>query len=661
MIDAPYETDETPPRASRPSRPAEFAGAFALGLALTMAMAWPVVLGPAEMVFGREIVGRHHDPFTVMMQMAGSGPALPYVQPATDWLGWLLARVLDPVVAYNVLVLSTFPLALAAAYALARYLFASRLAALVAGAAFAFAPLHLAHAAYHPHVAQTHWLPLYLLALVAAIDRPTRPRAVWLALACGGLVLSNFYAGLIGAVITPFVLPVYWWVSPRAARGARNLLAPAAVLGALAIAGAAAVRTVAPEVFAQPAFATQASDVARYSARWWAYLVPPVEHVAFGEWASAVFGRAGESIALVEQQVYVSYAVVVLAAIASAAAVARWRSEPQWRPVLLVIPLALAAVALSLGPGRAPCAPGSWIPACLFHDVAPMFRAYARFAFVTHLSLAIAAGAGVVLLARRSRAGAVVAAGLLLVAGFEYWPMPARARDVLPTMAHRWLMGQPADQLTLDCMPPRTRDAQVSWLMRRPIRFLGQDVPDCTAPDLAPILSALGYTHILIRQPRNWPDDMGAGFAVAADFPDSRVYAVTAAAPPVLTIRVDGFFDREREAEAAWRWMGPEGRWTVRNTTTTARRVRLDAWLESAGWPRDVDVTIDGAPAGRVHVAAELQPVSVGPWTLTPGDHVVGFAARGRPFQPSAAAGSPDSRRLTIAFHGATWVEVPDE
>ena len=89
--------------------------------------------------------------------------------------------LVGPVAAYNVLVLATFPLAAAAAYLLARYVLGSHLGAMVAGLAYAFLPFHVAQAAGHPHVAQTQWLPLYLLALWRCLDRPDLRRAVLLA------------------------------------------------------------------------------------------------------------------------------------------------------------------------------------------------------------------------------------------------------------------------------------------------------------------------------------------------------------------------------------------------------------------------------------------------------------------------------------------------
>src|SRR5207342_1169008 len=122
--------------------------------------------------------------------------------PVTDLAGALLARLSGGVAAYNWLVLLSFPLSAAAAYLLARHLTLSRAGATVAAMAFAFSPFHVAHAAYHPHIAQIQWLPLYLLALWRCLDDATPVAVGFLGMATVGVTLSNFYGGLIAAVVT---------------------------------------------------------------------------------------------------------------------------------------------------------------------------------------------------------------------------------------------------------------------------------------------------------------------------------------------------------------------------------------------------------------------------------------------------------------------------
>lgn len=690
--------------------------AFGLASVLTVVVAWPVVRAPARQILGHEIVGRHHDPFTVMYQMAGSGPPAPYIQPVTDGAGWLLARVMESVVAYNVLILVTFPLTAATTYALARYLRLPHTAALVVALLFAFTPLHLAHAAYHPHIAQTQWLPLYFLALFAMVDRPSVRRAVGLAGASAALVLSNFYMGLIGAVMTPVALAGYWWASPRGPRRIAHLWMTAAVLAAIGGLGLSLAALAAPQVLRNPsAYGFQAIEVPLYSARWWAYLTPPVTHTVLGRAARATFARAGITFELLEQQIYLGYALLALAAIAGVAAAGRGlgsanagteipalrtrvpafgtvslrygapgpsspglsevEGRPAWttpdrRVVLVLWALAATALLVSLGPLTGACSAESWAPACHLHAVAPVFRAYARFAIVVHLTLALAAGAGLALLARHSRAGRAAAIALLVVAVFEYWPLPAHARDVLPTEGHRWLADEGLDRRTLDCVPSEPALSRVPWLMRQHVAFFDAVIRTCQDPYLGHKLATLGYTHALIRdgdRANTLPflDVPDAGITPLVSLPDSHVYAVTTRVPDVVTIDDQGFFPYEYDAarRGVRRWMGARARWRVRNTTQEMQSVMLSLDVESAAWPRQLDVMLDGRPAGSLHIGTGIASHTLGPWSLAPGDHDVAFAATDGLFRPSAHGLSRDDRDLTVMFRRHTWMtmdEPPD-
>src|SRR5687767_3011498 len=141
------------------ARVTEAAAVAAFALIVTMAIAAPVLHAPTERIFGTEIVGRHYDPFIAMQQFGQPFIRSVYLQPLSDVPGAWLARAAGPVAAYNWLVLLSFPLSAIAAYLLARYLSLGRASATIAAMTFAFSPFHLAHAAYHPQVAQVQWLP----------------------------------------------------------------------------------------------------------------------------------------------------------------------------------------------------------------------------------------------------------------------------------------------------------------------------------------------------------------------------------------------------------------------------------------------------------------------------------------------------------------------
>ena len=110
---------------------------------------------------------------------------------------------LGPLPAYNLLILAGFTLGGYTAFLFVRRFVPSDPAALVGGAVYALAPFHMQKVLdAQLEVASIQWVPLYLLALHALLDRP-RP---WLALAAGLLLLwvglGTWYYGLFCIVYT---------------------------------------------------------------------------------------------------------------------------------------------------------------------------------------------------------------------------------------------------------------------------------------------------------------------------------------------------------------------------------------------------------------------------------------------------------------------------
>ena len=157
--------------------------------------------------------------------------------------------------------------------------------------------------------------------------------------------------------------------------------------------------------------------------------------------------------------------------------------------------------------------------------------------------------------------------------------------------------------------------------MRRRLTYFADVVETCGDPDLGPKLAALGYTHVVDRRSQIAPaaGTPEAGLRLLAEFSDSRVYAVVAQIPPVVTLDADGFHDFESREQDRWQWMGPEGRWQVRNTTSQARLVELAIELESVGAPRTLEVSLDGAPIERLRIPVRNAPYRLGPWRLERG------------------------------------------
>jgi hypothetical protein len=638
------------------ARATEAAAVLAVATLVTLAMAAPVLRAPSERVFGMEIAGRHHDPFTVMQQFGRPPGASVYSQPVTDVAGTLLARGSNPVAAYNWLVLLSFPLSALTAYLLGRHLALSPAAAFVAAMAYAFSPFHLAQAAYHPHIAQTQWIPLYLLALWRCLDGPSPAAIGFLVAATAAVTLSNFYGGLIAAAVTPVAVMAYWTATRKREPGAgRRLAMTVAALALVAAAGIAyASYAAGPIVANRAAFAFPRADLFRYSATWWSYLVPPVAHPLLGEGARRFWAASGVREGLLEHQVSLGWAIVALALIAVFRRLADVR-------VLVLAAVALTALACSLAPERTIGAFTIAGPSALLYALVPMFRSYARFGVVVQLMAALLAGIGLDYLRQAgTRRARIAAAALLVVTAGEYAVSPSALwRDTLPTKAHRWVASQLGQVRALDCAPLAQESSSIQWLTGDRVTLLAGPPEDCLEPNLPQKLAANGYTHLIVRRgtPVSRLFDEHAlpeGLNLSARFADGRVFRVTAPRPSIYTATMGGFFPREYDGSRSWRWMGANAEWTIVNTG--ARPIVATLGLElSANSAERMDVQLDGRHLQTLVVEPSRPSYELGPLTVGPGDHQLVFRATSALTVPDDIVNNGDRRQLSFKLGTWTW------
>ena len=622
----------------------------ALSVALTLLIAAPVLQRAPTRVFGFELAGRHHDPFTMMAQYESGGPPAPYFQPATDLPGMSLARLAGGVHAYNALVLLSIPLTAIVAYLHAWHVTGSTVAAGFAALVFALSPFHLAHAAYHVHIAQIQWIPLFFLSLWRLIERPGPLRA---ALTAGALLIagaSSFYLGFVVAVAAPVAAVGYAWVrrtrsSPRAALGwtVAALAAPAALV-------LVAVWWRAPELVANPqAFAFPGAALDQHSARWWSYVIPPAGHPWLGDMSRRTFAASGITQGVLEQQVSLGVSVVALAIVGLVAARSRHDSRlADLAPVMAAT--AVFALCCSLP------APAGWL-----FELAPVFRSYARFGAIVSLMITTLAGAGVAyLLQLGSRASVAAAMVLMAAAVFEYFPPLPIWRDVLPTPAHRALADVDG-ALLLDCTAQEPgATAGVDWLMRGDVRFAVGPFADCGEPELGSKLAAFRFTHLLVRRDA----DAAAWFAAGrvpdgvraiTVSPEAWTFAVTAPSPPLYARDLTGFYAREHLGADSWRWMGPRGSFALVNVTNAPVTASLDVELESFVRERRIAVDLDGSPQTPIVAGPKPASYRIGPMRVPIGSHALTLQSDATLVPAGTIERSEDNRPLSVRVRGWRW------
>ena len=213
------------------------------------------------------------------------------------------------------------------------------------------------------------------------------------------------------------------------------------------------------------AFAFPRADLFRYSAKWWSYLVPPVEHPLLGATARRVWNAAGVREGLLEQQVSLGWGIVALGLIASFRWLSRDREPASLARVPVLVIVAAAALVCSLSPERTIGAFTFVRPSAVLYNVVPMFRSYARFGVVVQLMAALLAGIGVDYLRRAgTRRAQIVCLALVALAAGEYAVAPSALwRDVLPRRRTAGSRGSP-----VACGPSTARRS-----IRSPSQFSG--------------------------------------------------------------------------------------------------------------------------------------------------------------------------------------------
>jgi hypothetical protein len=199
----------------------------------------------------------------------------------------------NPILAYNLLLLSTFVLSGLGMYLLVRELTGNVPAALVGGLLFAFAPYRLGHLS-HVQVLSSQWMPFVFYGLVRYFRSGGSERRA-LAVASLALVAQALSSGYHLLYFTPFAIAFGGWelVRHRMWRNGR-------VWFALAVAALAVAASVVPFLLPYAAlragnFATRTpAEVSSYSADVYSYVTAFADQRIWGSILQTVPKREGE-------------------------------------------------------------------------------------------------------------------------------------------------------------------------------------------------------------------------------------------------------------------------------------------------------------------------------------------------------------------------------
>jgi hypothetical protein len=348
---------------------------------------------------------------------------------------------------YNFMVVFSFVAAGATAHLLAFRVSRSYAGSLAAGFAFTFGAYHFAHAAGHMQLVSLEWIPLFLLAWLAFIDRPSVARGAGAAGALFLVGLCDYYylfycvaAGAIAAIRKAFRARDvhYYWRRGRAAGTATFIILSMATSGALASALLLA-NARDPFLGAHPSreFSTDLLAPIVHGGHW------RFSHLTRFYW-SALPGNINES------SVHLGWAVLGLLTYI-------WIRRRRLAVESPGLWFGLAAVffALSLGPtlrvwGRDTGLP---MPYALLEIALPPLRLSGmpvRMMVMTSLAASIVAAVGIGDLRSRGRRGRTAAAALMAAIAIESWPQPMPTTELQAPEYVHFLRDRPERGPTLD-------------------------------------------------------------------------------------------------------------------------------------------------------------------------------------------------------------------
>jgi O-antigen/teichoic acid export membrane protein len=516
---------------------------------------------------------------------------------------YLLTKVLGPVAAYNVVLLAGYVLSGAAMYLLARFLGCARAVSAWAGLVYIVFPSHLART---PHGSLVHleFLPILVLVLIAATEKPSWSRFSLVGLTTLACWLTAGYFGVMAVVAAAAFGLATAFASPLRRAAVTVAGSVGAAVGATLVVGTLSVIS----GFGRGAgLARAASDLDVYGIRPLELLLPSPGSFVFGGLTARYFDSRQHGSNPTETQNYIGLLTLVLA-VAWLVVSVRNRHELTRRLRLATLGLtAIALAALLLATPGAVSVFGRdvWMPSRVLWEVIPAIRVPSRWVVLILTALIPLAALGLQALWRkavetdRERLAYAALAIVACISILELAINPSRPRfETSPQPRIYSALAEVPDGIVAE-YPLLTSNDYVIWqtVYRRPM-FGNADfgtpadaarrtVLNPRVPGTAEALALLGVTAIIthpdaLRYVDTAPDvpnaSWGPGYELVARAADgSSVWRVVAVAAPALVTLAGGFGEpiTDTDAFVGYPLVSPSGVGTIEFTAKAPATVRL--------------------------------------------------------------------------------------
>lgn len=587
---------------------------------------------------------------------------------------FLLSLLIDEVFAYNILAILAFLLSAICMYYLVYHFTKHKLASMVSGTIYAFCPYHFAQSYAHIELSSIQLMPLYVLFLFKFYEERTLKNALLCGLSFSLVVLEHGYYAFFMLVFTFIFLFFIFFRSlilqRRLAFNIRRWKMPIlSVLFSLALVMPFILPTILRQYvgyspIGQSPHLTALWEVESLTATFWNYLLPAPDNPVFGHLVEDFVYTRAKWMYPVNHVDYLGYVPIALALLG----IIGWRrgrfaqndevdARLGWGIPFLVLAF-LAAVIISALPSVRVFGIKILMPSYYLHEIAPMFRAFARFGVVAILMLSVLAGIGMKLLLENIRSYwkqlfITFLMITLVLAEFINVP-PSKATDVsLRTVppAYKWLASQPSDFTIVEYpVPAKEWHKYYAWMFYQKVHrkrmadpraipaLAGKDyLYNLLRPGVSNVLQYLGIKYVIVHTDE-YRDEGGSvitlteehGLKLVKAFPDTLVYEVVAKPSKILWMPQDGFFAPEFwggwENYQEWVWMAGKAKLLTVNFAGRETYGDIVFKVDALGVPRTLRLSINGELAADVEVPPFVTTIVVRDVHLKAGENNLIFS-----------------------------------
>jgi O-antigen/teichoic acid export membrane protein len=485
---------------------------------------------------------------------------------------YLIAHVVGDVAAFNLITLAGYVLSGASMYFLVRYLGAGRLVASWAAFVFILFPWHVARAE-HASLLHLEVFVLLVLALVAAVKRPSWLRFGYVSLAISACWLTSGYFGAM-AVIATVAFAVGATLTSERPNRARVLFGGA--LAALVPSGLLALAAVVSGTNSGAGLQRVAGDLSYYGLRPVELVVPPAGSLFFGDALTSFWSRHTHGSNPTEISAYLGLLTLALGIFWIVTALRRRGSLSlgQSPATVGLVAVFIAGFLFALPSPIHLFGHDVWAPSRVLYAVVPAFRVPSRWDPLLMTVLVPLAALGLerisqhaALRRKQLAAGVVVAAFVISFVELAVHPAEQHFRTVPQPPEYAAVERTPRGILAE--YPLGYSDIYRLWQRRHGRPLLNGapvDTPadaarrvllDPTEPGTAEDLSLLGVSTIAIHPGAHVDAEVPPRVPVGSDayklvgrFADgSSVWQVVAKAAPVFVTLPGGFASPKRTPE----------------------------------------------------------------------------------------------------------------